>query len=76
MEGVPSARGYQGGFAASLMVKDLGLASQAAKQTGTAVPMAQAAEGLYRQVAAEAPALDFSAVYQHVYNGTGSEKTT
>ena len=31
MEGVPAGRGYSGGFAAELMVKDLGLARAAAR---------------------------------------------
>lgn len=70
MEGVPSSRNYQGGFAASLMVKDLKLASQAAQQAHAVVPLAQAAEGLYAAVAETAPGLDFSAVYQVVYGRT------
>lgn len=31
MENVPASRGYEGGFACELMLKDLGLASDAAK---------------------------------------------
>jgi len=33
MENVPAARGYSGGFGADLMLKDLGLAVDAAKQS-------------------------------------------
>ena len=46
-DGVPSSRGYRGGFAASLMVKDLGLAATAAEHCGAPLPMAETAAELY-----------------------------
>lgn len=72
MEGVPSARGYQGGFAAELMCKDLRLALDAAKSAGAPLPLGEAALGLYQQVAQTEPKLDFSAVYELVYDGKPS----
>ena len=64
MEGVPASRGYAGGFAAELMVKDLGLALRAARASGAQAPLAEQALQLYQRVADEGRALDFSAVYK------------
>ncbi len=46
--GSPANRDYVPGFAAALMVKDLGLAQQAAAETGAATPMGAKALELYR----------------------------
>ncbi|MGG5818982.1 3-hydroxyisobutyrate dehydrogenase [Falsiroseomonas sp. HW251] len=46
--GSPANRDYQPGFAAALMLKDLGLAAAAAGQTGTATPVGAQALALYR----------------------------
>ena len=43
----PSNRGYTGGFAAAMMLKDLKLAQEAAAKSGAATPMGAQAEGLY-----------------------------
>jgi len=43
----PSNRGYEGGFLASLMLKDLKLAQEAAAKSGAATPMGAQAEALY-----------------------------
>ncbi len=43
----PADNGYQGGFAAALMLKDLKLAMEAARSAGADVPMGQRAEELY-----------------------------
>ncbi|QJR82557.1 3-hydroxyisobutyrate dehydrogenase [Alteromonas pelagimontana] len=48
MEGVPASNNYQGGFMVKLMNKDLSLAMNAAAVTGSATPMASAAQNLYR----------------------------
>lgn len=70
MEGVPAARDYQGGFAAALMMKDLGLAMSAGRQCEAALPLTDAALSLYQQLAVQAgPTTDFSGVYRHVYGG-------
>jgi 3-hydroxyisobutyrate dehydrogenase len=63
MENVPAARGYTGGFGADLMLKDLGLATDAAKLSKQAVIMGALAQQLYQALSAQgAGALDFSAI--------------
>ncbi|HXF54006.1 MAG TPA: 3-hydroxyisobutyrate dehydrogenase [Hyphomicrobiaceae bacterium] len=44
----PSNRGYKGGFASALMLKDLRLAREAARSAGTAIPLGAHAAELYR----------------------------
>jgi 3-hydroxyisobutyrate dehydrogenase len=48
----PASRDYGGGFAASLMLKDLGLAVAAAEDAGVAVPLTATSKELYRLVRA------------------------
>ena len=43
----PANKGYVPGFAAELMLKDLGLAQEAAAQTGTHTPLGAQARDLY-----------------------------
>ena len=43
----PSNRGYEGGFATAMMLKDLKLAQEAAARAGAATPLGATAEGLY-----------------------------
>jgi 3-hydroxyisobutyrate dehydrogenase len=43
----PSNRGYEGGFAVAMMLKDLKLAQEAAARSGAATPLGAQAEGLY-----------------------------
>ena len=45
----PADRGYEGGFAAALMLKDLKLALEAAEQAGAFAPMGREAEELYER---------------------------
>src|SRR4028118_1672393 len=45
----PADRGYDGGFAAQLMLKDLTLAMEAAQAAGAYTPMGGEAEELYRR---------------------------
>jgi 3-hydroxyisobutyrate dehydrogenase and related beta-hydroxyacid dehydrogenases len=47
LEGAPASRDYQGGFLVDLMVKDLGLAMQAALEEGVSTPMGALARNLY-----------------------------
>jgi len=47
MENVPSSNGYQGGFMSQLMVKDLGLAMEAATQCQASTPMGSLARNLF-----------------------------
>jgi 3-hydroxyisobutyrate dehydrogenase len=61
--GSPANRDYAPGFAAALMVKDLGLAAEAAAQGGAATPMGAKALELYREfVAAGGGNTDFSGI--------------
>jgi len=45
----PADRGYEGGFAAALMLKDLKLAMDAAEEAGAYTPMGGEAEDLYQR---------------------------
>jgi 3-hydroxyisobutyrate dehydrogenase len=69
MDNVPAARGYTGGFGADLMLKDLGLAADAARQARQSVVLGAAAQQLYQLFSAQGfGAQDFSAIiklYQH-----------
>jgi 3-hydroxyisobutyrate dehydrogenase len=58
----PADNDYQGGFATALMLKDLTLAMEAAKSSGSAVPLGQHAQEIYEAFAKEHGSLDFSAV--------------
>ncbi len=59
----PSNRGYEGGFAAALMLKDLKLAVEAAQSVGASVPMGAQAEALYQMFAGlGGETKDFSAI--------------
>jgi 3-hydroxyisobutyrate dehydrogenase len=63
MENVPAARGYTGGFAADLMLKDLGLAIDAAGQAKQKIVLGEAAHRLYRTMSAQGEGgKDFSAI--------------
>jgi len=65
LENAPAARGYSGGFGNDLMLKDLGLAVEAAMGVGATIPLGELARNLYamnRQ--AGRGALDFSSVVQ------------
>jgi 3-hydroxyisobutyrate dehydrogenase len=63
MDNVPAARGYTGGFGADLMLKDLGLATDAAKMSKQPVMMGALAQQLYQTLSAQgAGGQDFSAV--------------
>jgi 3-hydroxyisobutyrate dehydrogenase len=46
-EGSASSRGYTGGFATALMLKDLKLAQEAAAKSGASTPLGAQAEALY-----------------------------
>jgi 3-hydroxyisobutyrate dehydrogenase len=65
--GSPANRDYQPGFAAALMLKDLGLAAAAAAQTGAAIPVGGRALELYRGfVEAGAGGIDFSGIIRQL----------
>jgi 3-hydroxyisobutyrate dehydrogenase len=63
MDKVPAARGYAGGFGSQLMLKDLGLAQEAAAAAQVATPLGAIARQLYQLHAQRgAAALDFSSI--------------
>jgi 3-hydroxyisobutyrate dehydrogenase len=63
----PADNDYKPGFAASLMLKDLALAQQAAAQSGAATPLGQHAEKIYRSFSeGGGAAQDFSAIIRHL----------
>lgn len=63
IETAPSSRGYTGGFGTDLMLKDLGLAGDAAKSVRQPVYLGALAQQLYQTVSAKGDGkLDFSAV--------------
>jgi 3-hydroxyisobutyrate dehydrogenase len=69
MEGVPASRGYTGGFLVDLMIKDLGLAQDAAAASGQSTPLGALARALYvmhrnrgAEGRADAGGLDFSSI--------------
>ena len=61
---MPASRGYEGGFLVDLMSKDLGLALETAKATGSSVPLGALADSLYamHRKSHDAGALDFSSI--------------
>ncbi|XP_052202003.1 probable 3-hydroxyisobutyrate dehydrogenase, mitochondrial isoform X1 [Diospyros lotus] len=70
MEGVPSSRNYDGGFASKLMAKDLNLATTSAKEVGVRVPLASEAEQIFMGLCDEGhETKDFSCVFRHFYHG-------
>lgn len=72
VETAPSSRGYTGGFGIDLMLKDLGLAADAAKSARQPVFLGALAQQLYQSLSAKGDGrLDFSAVinlYRHRQN--------
>ena len=70
----PSNRNYEGGFMASLMLKDLKLALAASQVTGAKTPMGALAERLYQSFAdAGGGSKDFSAIIK-MLDGSWEEK--
>jgi len=63
VETAPASRGYSGGFGAGLMLKDLGLATEAAKQARQPVVLGAVAQQLYQAMSLRGDGgLDFSAI--------------
>ena len=67
--GSPANRDYRPGFAAALMLKDLGLAREAAEASGAAAPLGRHAQEIYEAFeAAGGGGDDFSAVIKYLRN--------
>lgn len=65
MENVPASRGYSGGFGVDLMLKDLGLAQEAALHAKAATPLGTLARNLYHlHSLAGNGRLDFSSILE------------
>ena len=66
----PANRGYQAGFTAAMMLKDLRLAQDAARSANTATPLAAAAAELYGSFTGQGHAgEDFSAIIRFLRGG-------
>ncbi|PMS22021.1 3-hydroxyisobutyrate dehydrogenase [Trinickia dabaoshanensis] len=69
VETAPASRGYTGGFGADLMLKDLGLAAEAARGAKQPIFLGALAQQLYQTMSANGQGgLDFSAIialYRH-----------
>merc|ERR1712005_91093 len=65
MDNVPSSNGYAGGFGVDLMLKDLGLATEAAKLSKTPTPLGGLSQQLYALISAKGGGgKDFSSVFE------------
>jgi 3-hydroxyisobutyrate dehydrogenase len=65
MEHAPASRDYQGGFLTDLMLKDLGLAMEAAQAAGAVTPLGTHAQELYAAHSRSgAGKLDFSSIFR------------
>ncbi|MDO5611425.1 MAG: 3-hydroxyisobutyrate dehydrogenase [Pseudomonadota bacterium] len=63
LESTPASRGYSGGFGNDLMLKDMGLAAEAAMASGSSIPLGELARNLYAMNSqAGNGGLDFSSV--------------
>jgi 3-hydroxyisobutyrate dehydrogenase len=68
----PANRGYQPGFAASLMLKDLKLSQEAAQAAGAATPLGAEATQLYALFNAQGNSgKDFSGIIEFLRGGSG-----
>ncbi|MCO1335799.1 3-hydroxyisobutyrate dehydrogenase [Microbulbifer sp. OS29] len=74
MENVPSATGYSGGFSVALMLKDLGLAMDAASTSASSTPMGALAKNLYQLhgTSEQNQQLDFSSIQNMFRRPAGS----
>lgn len=65
IEAAPASRGYTGGFGAELMLKDLGLATEAARQAHQPVILGAVAQQLYQAMSLRGDGgKDFSAIVE------------
>ena len=67
MENVPSSKNYEGGFGVQLMCKDLSLAVESAKASGSRIPLGELARNLYDQHRGQGWAeKDFSSILKFI----------
>ncbi|CAG8425192.1 unnamed protein product [Penicillium salamii] len=72
VEAAPASRQYQGGFATSLMNKDLNLAITAAQQANAPLHLSASASEVYEKLTSDErfAKLDFSSVYKYLQGTT------
>lgn len=66
---VPSSQDYEGGFGSALMLKDLGLVIEAARDAGAPIPLGSASHSLYQTMTQANPSLsskDFSVFFNFI----------
>ncbi len=69
IESAPASRGYTGGFGADLMLKDLGLAVDAARTAGQTVALGALAQQLYQMMSSRGDGgKDFSGIINLIAN--------
>ena len=69
MKEAPASKNYSGGFLNSLMLKDLNLAEELAKQSNSNTPMGKLARDLYEELNNQGfEGLDFSSIQQNYLN--------
>ena len=69
LDNAPASHGYSGGFGSDLMLKDMGLAVEAARSVGASIPLGELARNLYSMNhQAGRGKLDFSSVVQLIAN--------
>ena len=67
-ENAPASKGYKDGFATQLMLKDLGLAVEAAGQVKQPVVLGGLVQQLYQQLCMQGNAnLDFQALFSSIF---------
>ncbi|HMN81192.1 MAG TPA: 3-hydroxyisobutyrate dehydrogenase [Burkholderiaceae bacterium] len=72
IDSAPASRDYAGGFGSDLMLKDLGLAVQAAMGVGATIPLGELARNLYAlNQQAGRGGLDFSSVVRLITQAAG-----
>ncbi|KAI9005257.1 3-hydroxyisobutyrate dehydrogenase [Gaertneriomyces semiglobifer] len=76
MPGVPSSKGYEGGFGVALMAKDMGLAVDAAKECDIEVGLGERVKQVYKEIAGTNgyERKDFSVVFKYL-GGSGVDGT-
>ncbi|CAD8197847.1 unnamed protein product [Paramecium octaurelia] len=66
MPNVPSSKDYDGGFMVELMLKDLGIAIDASKKSGTDTQLGQHAQQIYNKLNEHFGKKDFAIVYKEL----------
>ena len=69
MENVPASRNYDGGFACDLMLKDVGLALESAREAGSKTELGDLSKDIYERLSkAGLGRKDFGVIYDALIN--------